>query len=70
MALRRILAFVALCTCSVVASAEGAAPPPDPPAGPVDFQWGVKIPLRDGVKLNATLYRPQERKARCRACSR
>ena len=25
---------------------------------PVDFQWGVKIPLRDGVRLNATLYRP------------
>jgi putative CocE/NonD family hydrolase len=27
-------------------------------AGDVSFQWGVKIPLRDGVKLNATLYRP------------
>jgi putative CocE/NonD family hydrolase len=26
---------------------------------PIDFQWGQKIPLRDGVKLNATLYRPQ-----------
>ncbi len=61
MALRRILAFVALCTCSAMALADGAAPP-DPPAGPVDFQWGVKIPLRDGVKLNATLYRPQEQK--------
>jgi putative CocE/NonD family hydrolase len=24
------------------------------------FQWGVKIPMRDGVKLNATLYLPQE----------
>ncbi len=32
------------------------------PANPVDFQWGVKIPLRDGVKLNATLYRPHEQK--------
>jgi uncharacterized protein len=21
-------------------------------------QWGVKIPLRDGVRLNATLYKP------------
>ena len=31
-------------------------------AQPVDFQWGVKIPLRDGVKLNATLYRPQGQK--------
>lgn len=26
---------------------------------PVEFQWGVKIPLRDGVRLNATLYKPR-----------
>ncbi len=25
----------------------------------VDFTWGVKIPLRDGVQLNATLYKPK-----------
>ncbi|MEP7097136.1 MAG: CocE/NonD family hydrolase [Dokdonella sp.] len=25
---------------------------------PVQLEWGVKIPLRDGVKLNATLYKP------------
>lgn len=31
-------------------------------AGPVDFQWSVRIPLRDGVKLSATLYRPQGQK--------
>jgi len=30
---------------------------------PIDFQWGVKIPLRDGVKLNATLYRPPGQQA-------
>ena len=24
----------------------------------IDFTWGIKIPLRDGVQLNATLYRP------------
>lgn len=31
------------------------------PTTPVDvqFQWGVKIPLRDGVNLNATLYKPR-----------
>jgi len=30
------------------------------PATPaeVQFQWGVKIPLRDGIELNATVYRP------------
>jgi uncharacterized protein len=32
------------------------------PADPVQFQWGVKIPLRDGVKLNATVYRPLDQK--------
>jgi putative CocE/NonD family hydrolase len=26
----------------------------------VDFMWGVKIPMRDGVKLNATVYLPRE----------
>lgn len=25
----------------------------------VSIQWGVKIPLRDGVRLNATVYRPR-----------
>ncbi|MEO8672172.1 MAG: CocE/NonD family hydrolase [Tahibacter sp.] len=29
----------------------------------VDFRWGVKISLRDGIKLNATLYRPQGQKS-------
>jgi uncharacterized protein len=28
----------------------------------VEWQWGVKIPLRDGVHLNATLYTPAGRK--------
>jgi putative CocE/NonD family hydrolase len=25
----------------------------------IDFQWGLKIPMQDGVELNATLYRPK-----------
>lgn len=25
----------------------------------VDFEWGVKIPMRDGVRLNATVYKPK-----------
>jgi putative CocE/NonD family hydrolase len=29
---------------------------------PVQFQWGAKIPMRDGVKLNATVYRPLDQK--------
>jgi putative CocE/NonD family hydrolase len=31
-------------------------------ATPIDFQWSVKVPLRDGVRLNATLYRPLDQK--------
>lgn len=26
----------------------------------INFTWGVKIPMRDGIKLNATIYRPKE----------
>src|SRR5579883_454825 len=25
----------------------------------IDLRWGVKLPLRDGVKLNATVYQPR-----------
>ena len=40
-------------------SAVAAQATPDPSAkNEVDLTWAVKIPLRDGVKLNATLYRP------------
>jgi hypothetical protein len=28
----------------------------------VDVTWGVKIPMRDGVHLNATVYRPHNQK--------
>lgn len=34
---------------------------PEPPKA-VDFTWGVKISMRDGVKLNATVYRPKDQK--------
>ncbi|MBL8268479.1 CocE/NonD family hydrolase [Steroidobacter sp.] len=30
-----------------------------PAAAKVEFQWGVKIPMRDGVHLNATAYTPK-----------
>ena len=29
----------------------------------VDLLWGVKIPMRDGIKLNATVYKPQTMEA-------
>lgn len=37
-------------------------PPPGAPGANVDMQWGVKIPMRDGVSLNATVYRAHGQK--------
>lgn len=39
-----------------LAAAQAVAAPAD--TAPVDFRGGVKIPLRDGVELQAMLYRP------------
>jgi len=52
-----------LVALALAGSAYAADAPKSAPADPVQFQWGVKIPLRDGVKLNATLYRPLDQKA-------
>jgi hypothetical protein len=35
------------------------SPSPSQPSADYDLQWGVKIPMRDGVELNATLYLPK-----------
>lgn len=48
-AVTRVL-LVALCATPLVSIAETP-----------NFQWGVKIPLRDGVKLNATVYTPAKK---------
>ncbi len=48
---------LALCAASVLPAQEA------PPAvSDVNMTWGVKIPLRDGVSLNATVYRPRDQK--------
>lgn len=39
-------------------AAQGEFPGPDDTTA-VQFQWGAKIPLRDGVELNASVYRPR-----------
>src|SRR5438270_7710674 len=36
---------------------EAASTPP--PATDYDIRWGVKIPMRDKIELNATLYLPK-----------
>jgi putative CocE/NonD family hydrolase len=33
---------------------------PTEPGKNVDFSWGVKIPMRDGTRLNATAYKPKD----------
>jgi putative CocE/NonD family hydrolase len=58
--------LVVLTICLVPSFATAQAPPllksiPGPHA--VDLGWGVKIPLRDGVRLNATVYKPKANKA-------
>lgn len=45
-----------LATLAVLCLATGPAVAEDE----VAFEWGVKIPMRDGVNLNATIYRPVE----------
>jgi len=53
-----LLRATALVTALLLALPTLADEPAKGGTAPLDFQWGVKIPLRDGVRLNATLYRP------------
>ena len=58
------VAFVA--TIASLISTGSFAQQPSPahsasPAGDYDLRWGVRIPLRDKVELNATLYLPKTR---------
>ena len=58
----RILAlFLIAFSLSLTTSAQKSDKPSDSPK-PVDLMWAVKIPMRDGVHLNATVYRPHEQK--------
>ncbi len=58
-ALKLAAALSALC---VTAIAQGAEEQALADASRVSFAWGVKIPMRDGITLNATVYRPKEQK--------
>jgi putative CocE/NonD family hydrolase len=52
------IVVVLLCSCTFKARAQQAAAEQKPPAE-IDLLWGVQIPVRDGVKLNATIYKPK-----------
>ena len=57
--MKRLCAFWAafLVLAFFLASSAGQAPEP---AKGVSIEWGVKIPVRDGTRLNGTLYKPNE----------
>ncbi|MDQ6808095.1 MAG: CocE/NonD family hydrolase [Verrucomicrobiota bacterium] len=68
MAITRRFLFVVFFFCALAAavcaqtSTPAAKPEPSAPAvteGNYDIRWGVKIPLRDRVELNATIYLPK-----------
>jgi len=51
--------------CALLLSAPilaGERPPAEGAGAPIDFSWGVRIPMRDGARLSATLYRPHDQK--------
>ena len=53
---------VALCigfAANIPAQSPTPAPSPARPSTDYDLRWGVKIPMRDKVELNATLYLPK-----------
>src|SRR5437588_6167674 len=48
-------------TCGMLqAQSPTPAPSPSQPPADYDLRWGVKIPMRDNVELNATLYLPKK----------
>ena len=49
---------VLFCVAALPTAASAVAPDALATAAKVDWQWEIKIPLRDGVSLAATLYRP------------
>ena len=44
---------------NITAQSPTPAPSPSQPSADYDLRWGVKIPMRDKVELNATLYLPK-----------
>ena len=51
--------LAALIATNIAAQLPTPAPSPAKPPAEYDLHWGVKIPMRDKVELNATLYLPK-----------
>ena len=58
LAIWKWLTFVAALLLSVPFTAEAIPATALADTAKVEWQWGITIPLRDGVRLNATLYKP------------
>jgi putative CocE/NonD family hydrolase len=54
-----LLTLLLACFAVLGGAAMAADEKPEPQ---VDLLWGLKIPMRDGVKLGATVYRPHDQK--------
>ena len=59
-ALRALTGFILLLSCPHLLRAQEPVGQSD--KNGVDLIWDVKIPMRDGVKLNATIYKPKDMK--------
>ena len=55
------IAAICILALSLCAAAQQADKKEETPKS-VDLMWAVKIPMRDGVHLNATVYRPERQK--------
>jgi uncharacterized protein len=60
--MKRLLSIAvlsALFATNIIAQSPTPAPSPAQPPADYDLRWGLKIPMRDKVELNATLYLPK-----------
>jgi putative CocE/NonD family hydrolase len=57
---RRMLAFLLVAFCLNLHAQQSDKKSETPKS--VDLMWAVKVPMRDGVRLNATVYRPHEQR--------
>jgi len=54
-----LFAITLVTTGTLQAQTPSPSPKPSPSQADYEFRWGVKIPMRDKVELNATLYLPK-----------
>ena len=62
--MRALVGSLLIVICATSSAALFPTSPSDLSAAErVQLTWGVKIPMRDGVRLNATVYSPRDQKA-------